>query len=71
MNPARTLGSNIIFADALSDKQKGHMWIYWIGPILGGITAAILYQLVFQAGDSSDSKKGEYELTQVEPKDKA
>ena len=72
MNPARTLGSNIIFASALTSEQQGHLWLYWLGPILGGITAAIVYQMLFQAEDSSaESKKGEYELAQVEAKDKA
>ena len=71
MNPARTLGSNLIFADALDSAQQGQMWIYWLGPIAGGITAAFVYQMLFQAEESSESKKGEYELAQVEPKDKA
>jgi glycerol uptake facilitator-like aquaporin len=38
MNPARSLGPAII-----ANKWKYH-WIYWIGPILGAITAGIMYR---------------------------
>lgn len=42
MNPARTLGT--AFAANVWDAH----WIYWVGPILGGITAALLYTLVLE-----------------------
>ena len=41
MNPARTFGS--AFAADLWDDQ----WIYWVGPIAGGVAAAVIYQLLF------------------------
>jgi len=43
MNPARSLGPSIVVG-----CWDNH-WVYWAGPIMGGITAALLYQLVFQA----------------------
>lgn len=43
MNPARSFGSAII-----ANKWDNH-WIYWVGPILGGIAAALLYKNAFQA----------------------
>lgn len=43
MNPARSFGSAVIA------NHWEHHWIYWVGPILGGIGAAILYQNAFQA----------------------
>lgn len=38
MNPARYLGPAIIGGD-LSD-----IWLYWLGPVLGGILAAVTYK---------------------------
>ena len=42
MNPARTLGPSVIFS-----SWDNH-WVYWVGPILGGVTAALIYQLVLK-----------------------
>ncbi|XP_059621482.1 aquaporin AQPAn.G-like [Phlebotomus argentipes] len=43
MNPARTFGSAL-----LSGIWENH-WIYWVGPILGGVAAALLYVQTFVA----------------------
>ena len=43
MNPARTLGPSVVF------NSWANHWVYWVGPILGGITAALIYQLVLKA----------------------
>ena len=43
MNPARTFGPAFIL------WEFDHHWVYWMGPILGGITAAYTYQLLFKA----------------------
>ena len=49
MNPARTLGP------ALAAGQWADHWVYWAGPIAGGIIAAVLYEGVFRkwAGESN------------------
>lgn len=43
MNPARAIGPAIIY-----NTWDNH-WIYWIGPIIGGVAAGLLYQFVFSA----------------------
>lgn len=58
MNPARSFGSAVI-----ANGWDNH-WIYWVGPSLGGIAAALLYQHVFAAPN-----KGEYSPVQVEEKE--
>ncbi|PRP79899.1 hypothetical protein PROFUN_12388 [Planoprotostelium fungivorum] len=45
MNPARSLGPAIVFS------QWAYHWIYWVGPISGGLLAAITYQFVLQPED--------------------
>jgi len=43
INPARALGPCVI-----SGKFEDH-WVYWLGPIGGGLVAAAIYQHVFRA----------------------
>lgn len=43
MNPARTFGPSVVFG-----SWENH-WVYWAGPILGGLVAALLYTYVFRA----------------------
>jgi MIP family channel proteins len=42
MNPARSFGPTLI---ANSTKLWGQHWVYWAGPLLGGILAATVYHL--------------------------
>uniref|UniRef100_A0A2A4ITP2 Aquaporin n=1 Tax=Heliothis virescens TaxID=7102 RepID=A0A2A4ITP2_HELVI len=40
MNPARSLGP------AVWSQQWAHQWLYWVGPLLGGGLAAVIYKYV-------------------------
>merc|ERR1719341_2752295 len=70
MNPARTLGSNVV-----AGKFKD-LWLYLLAPTLGGLVVGLLYQGVFAdpspIGDASDSvvlKKVEKVLQKDQKKD--
>ncbi len=45
LNPARTIGPDVVTGD-FSD-----IWIYIVGPILGGIMAALLYKYLLKPSD--------------------
>lgn len=60
LNPARSLGPAII-----GGNMANH-WVYWLGPILGGICASIMYNLLFKAEKKKVSEVDELPLE--EPK---
>jgi MIP family channel proteins len=42
LNPARTLGP------AVATGNFANIWVYFVGPILGGVVAGLLYKMVFE-----------------------
>merc|ERR1711963_1135117 len=53
MNPARSFGPAVV------GNSCEQLWVYWLGPICGGVTGAITYLLAFQA----KTFKEDYSLT--------
>jgi len=52
MNPARSFGSAVI-----ASHWDNH-WVYWLGPILGGVCASIVYNLILKAEDKEAKPEG-------------
>jgi len=50
MNPARSFGAAVIA------NYWDHHWVYWVGPILGGIAAGLLYKYAFAAPSTGPLK---------------
>ena len=48
MNPARTLGP------AWAAGQWADHWLYWAGPIAGGIIAALVYETIFAKREAEE-----------------
>jgi aquaporin Z len=54
LNPARMTGTALITMDP---GLLGQIWVYWVGPLAGGIVAALLYEFVLMGGRPAASTK--------------
>ncbi|XP_068678489.1 aquaporin-4-like [Montipora foliosa] len=46
INPARSFGPALVMNKS---EIWEHHWVYWAGPVVGALIAAVLYQVVFRA----------------------
>jgi MIP family channel proteins len=51
VNPARSLGP------AMAADNYRDLWVYFVGPILGGVVAGLLYKLVFEEREHGHPRK--------------
>ncbi|KAG8438778.1 hypothetical protein GDO86_005103, partial [Hymenochirus boettgeri] len=53
MNPARSFGSAVVA------KNFSNHWIFWVGPMIGGAAAAIIYDFILapRTSDLTDRMK--------------
>lgn len=52
MNPARSFGPAISALSLGKMKPIENLYIYFVGPLIGGALAAVIYKLVFASADS-------------------
>ena len=53
MNPARHLGPALLSGDG---KHIANIWIYWVGPVIGGVLGALAYQFGLADRGASTAK---------------
>ena len=48
LNPARALGAAFVFQDRGSNSSFHQHWVFWVGPLLGGVTGGFAFEYIFR-----------------------
>ncbi|CAM9120088.1 unnamed protein product [Ascophyllum nodosum] len=51
INPARS------FATAFTNNKWGDQWVFWIGPLLGGVLATVVWETILRPDQPVESQK--------------
>jgi glycerol uptake facilitator protein len=70
LNPARTFGPDVALSIFGGSAAWSQMWLYWLGPVIGAIAAAGLYDFLTQtrraaAAENQAAESGSRETTAV------
>jgi glycerol uptake facilitator protein len=63
LNPARTFGPDVVLSLGGGETQWGELAVYWVGPIIGAIAAALLYDVVAQTRTTQEATTESFTAT--------
>ena len=55
VNPARTFGPDVATSIFGGSVAWGELWIYFVGPLVGAVIAALAYDAIAQPGRGPDT----------------
>jgi len=70
INPTRSFGPAVAAKIRYGDESEAfkHMWIFWVGPIIGASLAALVYKAFRALADAPATGKGQQEENEVADK---
>ena len=48
LNPARALGAAFVFQEGGGNNSFRQHWVFWVGPLLGGVTGGFAFEYIFR-----------------------
>lgn len=67
VNPARTFGPYLATSIFGGSTPWSELWLYWIGPLAGGVLAVLIYDFIARPGRAAPAAEAEKPQGTVEP----